>query len=522
MTGSRKPMSFLGQVLVYGSGLALNYGIGFVLLPIYSRLMPADQYGILEILNRSIEIVSLLLLTQYGITYIRFYRDQPDEAYRRRVTATSIFVVVGVAAIVAGLLVTLQRPLAVLLFDTPEHSHYLVLIAVRYLLDMTFVVPFLYFQATEQPGKYVAISASRFAVTLLLNILFLTIMDDKVAAVLWAQVISVACFALTIGSYVFWKSARSIDWSLAGRILRFTWSFSFLGLFAFITSSGDRFVINEYCGQAAVGVYSAGYRIAQVLSVLMFSPILRAWSPRLVDQLRSAEGPAQLARLTTYALVGYVTCGVLLSVYARELVAVFVGPAYASCYVFVPIVVLGYGFQGFASFADGGIYYSRKTHLKLWHTITTVFCIALYFLLIPRFCGFGAAWASTISYLVMAVINWRIATLVYPMSFQFNRLFKLLLLGVTVYLAAYGVEQFEAGRFAELSTAAKSTTPVLYFVVIGATKLPLIALYLLGLFALRIVDRDDWSKLSQMVRETLQRPPKQPLNDAGPAPESGF
>ncbi len=522
MTSSRKPMSFLGQVLVYGSGLALNYGIGFVLLPVYSRLMPADQYGILEILNRSIEIVSLLLLTQYGITYIRFYRDQSDEAYRRRVTATSIFVVVGIAAIVAGLIVSLQRPLAALLFDTPAHSHYLVLIAVRYLLDMSFVVPFLYFQATEQPGKYVAISASRFAITLLLNILFLTIMDDKVAAVLWAQVISVACFALTVGSYVFWKSSRLIDWSLAGRILKFTWSFSFLGFFAFVISSGDRFVINEYCGQAAVGVYSAGYRIAQVLSVLLFSPILRAWSPRLVDQLRSAEGPSQLARLTTYALVAYVSCGVALSVFARELVDLFVGPAYAACYTFVPIVVLGYGFQGFASFADGGIYFSKKTHLKLWHTITTGVCLALYFLLIPQFCGFGAAWASTLSYLVMAVVNWRIATLVYPMSFQYTKLFKLFVLGVAVYLAAFGLEHLEVTRFAEVSAAARNSVPIAYFVAVAACKLPLLAFFVLGLCLLRIVTRDDWQKVSQMVRETLRRPSAQSANVAISDPESGY
>ncbi len=238
--------------------------------------MPTDQYGTLEILNRTIEIVSLLLLTQYGITYIRFFRDKPDEDYRKRVTSTSMYVVVAIALLVATAMALLRVPLSQLLFNSPDFGLYIVLVAIRYVLDMGFVVPFLYYQATEQPKKYIIISTTRFATTLLLNIAFLTMMDDKVAAVLWAQIVSVAVFALTIGVWVFWKSARVLDRHLTGQILKFTWSFSFLGLYSFVIASGDRFVLNEYCGKSEVGVYSAGYRIAQVLSVLIFSPILRA------------------------------------------------------------------------------------------------------------------------------------------------------------------------------------------------------------------------------------------------------
>ena len=140
---TNKPASFLSQILIYGSGLALNYGIGFILLPIYSRLMPTDQYGTLEILNRTIEIVSLLLLTQYGITYIRFFRDKNDEDYRKRVTSTSMYVVVVIAVLVAAVMAVLRVPLSELLFNTPEFGLYIVLVAVRYVLDMSFVVPFL-------------------------------------------------------------------------------------------------------------------------------------------------------------------------------------------------------------------------------------------------------------------------------------------------------------------------------------------------------------------------------------------
>lgn len=496
-----KPVSFLAQILIYGSGLALNYGIGFILLPIYSRLMPTDQYGTLEILNRTIEIVSLLLLTQYGITYIRFFRDRDEEEHRRRVTSTSMYVVVGIALMVAAAMVILRVPLSQLLFNTPDSGLYIVLVAIRYVLDMSFIVPFLYYQATEQPKKYIVISSSRFATTLILNITFLTMMDDKVAAVLWAQIASVAVFALTIGVWVFWRSARVLDRTLTVQILKFTWSFSFLGLYAFVISSGDRFVLNEYCGKSAVGVYSAGYRIAQVLSVLIFSPILRAWSPRMVEQLRSADGPKQLARLTTYSLLAYCAAGLALSVYARELVWILVGPAYQACYVIVPVIVLGYLFQGLSSFVDGGIFYSKKTHLKIWHGVTTAVCIGLYLLLIPRYCGMGAAWASVGAYVVLALINWYISIRVYPMKYELGKFANMLVVSAGLYLANYMIERYEAIYFEQWRLVGKMIYPWLYLLVIGIVKLPLMLAFVALVNWLRIVEPEDKERIKDVLRK---------------------
>ena len=500
-----KPTSFFSQILIYGSGLALNYGIGFILLPIYSRLMPTDQYGTLEILNRTIEIVSLLLLTQYGITYIRFFRDKPDLEHQRRVTSTSMYVVVMIALLVAAAMALLRVPLSQLLFDTPNSGLYIVLVAIRYVLDMSFVVPFLYYQATEQPTKYIIISSSRFAVTLILNIVFLSFMNDKVAAVLWAQIISVAIFALTVGVWVFIKSARVMDRVLTVQILKFTWSFSFLGLYAFVISSGDRFVLNEYCGKAEVGVYSAGYRIAQVLNVLIFSPILRAWSPRLVEQLRSSDGPKQLARLTTYSMLAYCAAGLALSIYARELVSIFVGPAYFACYVIVPVVVLGYLFQGFSSFVDGGIYYSKKTHLKIWHGVTTAICIALYFVLIPRYCGMGAAWASVGTYLVLAGINWYISIRVYPMRYEFDKLTKMMLIGIGLYLCNYLMEWYELEYFEHWRIAGRLVYPLLYLAVIGVLKLPLLLAFAALTNWLGIIEPDDKTRLKELLLKLKEK-----------------
>ncbi len=502
---TKKPASFISQILIYGSGLALNYGIGFILLPIYSRLMPTAQYGILEILNRTIEIVSLLLLTQYGITYIRFFRDKADEEYRRRVTSTSIYVVTLIAGATAIGMILLRTPLSQLLFTTPEHGDYVVLVAVRYVFDMSFIVPLLYYQASEQPAKYIIISTARFATTLVLNIALLTVMDDKVAAVLWAQIVSVAIFALTVGVWVFFRSARAFDALLTKQILKFTWSFSFLGLYGFVISSGDRFVLNRYCGESAVGVYSAGYRVAQMLSVVVFSPIVRAWSPRLVEQLRSADGPRQLARLTTSSMLLYCGLGLALSIYARELVSLFLGPNYYPCYSMVPIIVLAYFFQGFSVFVDGGIFYSKKTHLKIWHWVTTAVCIGLYFLLIPRYCSIGAAWAVVGANVVLAGINWYIAVRVYPMRYEFGKLSKMLVAAAALYMANYVLEILQLKYLADVTVVLELCSSWWYLIVVCFFKLPLLVAFVGIIHWLGLIEPEDRNRLKDFIRHIARK-----------------
>jgi len=500
-----KNASFLSQIVIYGLGLALNYGIGFILLPLYSRLMPEADYGRLEVLNRTMDIVSLLFLTQYGTTYIRFYRDQIDEQYRRLVTSTCIYVVFLVAGLMTTVICATSVTVSQALFQSPVYSNYVILAAVRYLMQMAFVVPFLYFQATEQPTKYIIISSASFTTTLALNIVLLYTMSDKVAAVLWAGILGAGIFALAIGGPVFWRSARKLDLGISWQIVKFSWSFTFLGFMSFVMNSGDRLVLNRYFGAAEVGLYSAGYKIAQVLSTFVFSPTIRAWTAKMVDVLRQPEGVRFLARLTTYALLSYSVLGLIMSVYSREIVSVMMDRRYFACYTIIPIVILAYAGSGLQMFMDSAFYYTKKTYLKMWHAISTAFCLVLYFLLIPRYGMMGAAWATVAAYAFFVTLTWYLSNRVLPAPYQFGKMTKIILSATAVYLINYALESYEYGHFLPLRTAAQLAYPWLYLMIVCIIKAPLIWLYAAALHLLRVLEPEDKARLLEFINGLRSR-----------------
>ncbi|MCK4856334.1 MAG: lipopolysaccharide biosynthesis protein [candidate division Zixibacteria bacterium] len=520
MTPEKKPPRFINQILIYGLGLAFNYGIGFILLPVYSRLMPESQYGVLEIINRSIEIIALLLLAQFGITFIRFYREKTDDDYRRLVTSTCIYLILAVAVAVGGAMALLRDELALLLFKSREYSPYLMIAAVKYFVIMVFIVPYAYFQAREEPGRFIILSAVHFATVLGLNILFLSVMADKVAAVLYAGTLGPLIFLLTVGIWVFLHSARRFDLAIGRQIVSFSWSFTFVGVFGFIMVNGDRYFLNEYCGKAQTGLYAFGYKIGMVLNAFVFAPIIRAWNAKMVDVLRREEGTRYLARLTTYALLLYCIAALALSIYSREVIGVFMGERYFESYRVIPLILFAYAFWGVSLFFDTGVYITKKTYLKTWHAFTTAVCLALYFWLIPRNCMMGAAWATIGTYFTFAVLSWYLNTRALPTSYEFGKMIKILLPAVALYLVNLQFEGWETDNLDHIRTAASLIWPPLYTLLIIAIKLLLLSCYVPAIWIMRVLEPEDHDRIRSLYNDLKSKVSSRERERIVPAPES--
>jgi len=498
MTKQANSSRFINQILIYGFGIVLNHGIGFILLPLYSRLMPVEQFGILEILNRTVQIVSLLMLANYGITFIRFYREKKDPEYRKLVTSTCMIVIFFVAGLIATGTAIFREQLAMMLFKSPEYSFYFVLLAIRYFTDMLFIVPFLYFQATEQPGKYITVSTSKFAILLAFTIWLVYTMEDKVAAVLYAAIITNTIYVATVGTGVFIRSARKIDLGIVVQIFKFTWSFTFLGVYGFIMSNGDRYILNEYCGKAQVGIYSFGYKIGMVLNAIVFSPIIRAWNARMVDVIRGEGGTAHLARLTSYALLIYTTLGFAMSIYSRELVSIVMGERYFLSYQVIPLVIFAYTFWGASLFFDTGIYITKKTYLKTWQGVTAAVSLGLYFWLIPRYCMMGAAWATVGTYFCFFIVSWYTNTRALPTNYEFGKMLRIVTPAIILYLANYYLETIEVEHYGHIRYAAQNGFPVIYQLAIISIKAIFIPAYIGAVWLLKVLEREDFNRISEL------------------------
>jgi O-antigen/teichoic acid export membrane protein len=505
---------FTSQVLIYGLGLAVNYGIGFILLPVYTRLMPEATYGALDILNRNIELISVLLMTQYSIAYLRFFRESKEDDYRARVTSTFILIAGLVSGVVAIGLAVFGKHVSTAAWGHDGYSYYVGLSGLKYFTGMLFTIPFIYFQATEQPGKYVVISAVRVAAILATTIVLLVNLEDKLFAALISPIAVNIVFLFAVGLPVFLRTSRSFDFGIARDVFKFVWSFSIVGVYSFVMTNGDRYVINRACSPAEVGIYAAGYKVGMVLNSFAMSPILRAWHARMVDVMKKADGVITLSRLTTLSLLLYSTLGLTIAIYSREIVGLVMARGYFPAYRIIPIIVLAYAFSAAGMLMDTAIYYTRKTYLKLWHGITAASCIGLYLWLIPQYCMMGAAWATVGTYLVFVIVTWVISQRELKVPYEFAKLARVIIIAIAVYLANYSLENYETSHLLHLRLAGELAYPAIYLAIVLLLKSPLLLIFALLVWGARILEPDDKLRIRNFYNDVKAR---LPFLNRGPA-----
>ena len=209
-------------------------------------------------------------------------------------------------------------------------------------------------------------------------------------------------------------------------------------LSAWITSLSDRLILAQYVSLSAIGVYSVGYTIAGLLSMLITS-VNYAYTPFFMRSMRDYgdEGAALVGRVATFVVAFDVLAFLVLAVCSRPLLALLAPASYASANSVIRIVSLGLLFQGWYYIVANPIVYNKSAvkYLPLASVVAAGVNLGLNFLLIPWVGGIGAALATVGAYAALAVVATMVSRRVQPIPVETGKLIWLAFTG----LAAFGV-----------------------------------------------------------------------------------
>jgi O-antigen/teichoic acid export membrane protein len=182
-------------------------------------------------------------------------------------------------------------------------------------------------------------------------------------------------------------------------------------ILALAIATTDRFVLAAYWGEGAVGVYHAGYSLANRTLDVLFIWLGMAGGPAAVAALERGgktslhpvahEQASFMVALTLPAAVG-------LALVARPLADVMIGPALRVGAAQVTPWIAGSGFfAGFTTYyLHTAFTLGRRTRRLLVAMAIPALCnLALTLILIPRFGVQGAMWATFAAYALGAVAS---------------------------------------------------------------------------------------------------------------------
>jgi O-antigen/teichoic acid export membrane protein len=221
-----------------------------------------------------------------------------------------------------------------------------------------------------------------------------------------------------------------------------------------VLSSTDRFVLDAYLGEAAVGAYHASYSIANRTLDVLFLWLGTAGQPALVMALeRGGMERLKVAareQLSTFLLVGLpAAAGVALV--ARPLSEVLIGEelrtAAASVTPWIALSALLFGLTAYY-FGQAFTLGKKTKRLLVAMAVPAGLNVILNLILVPQFGLMGAAWATAASFGAGMIATWMIGRRVVALPIPWESLARC---GVATGIMALVVSQLPAvGGLGEL------------------------------------------------------------------------
>jgi len=425
----------MGHSAVYGSADVLSQVVNLLLMPLFVHFLTTDDYGILALLFLFGTVAKVLFRMGLDAGFFRIYYDLEGEGERRRLAGTVALFSAVAGSLLFGLVVAFAPTLASILgLKIQAHQRLLLLTAADVYLGTFAFVPLSLLRIKDQPGRFSAFVALRNVLNTVLKVFFLT-RGRGVAGVLWSDVIATASLSASLLPVLLKEARPAFSLARLRQVLAFGLPKAPHGLMIQLLNFADRRILEGFRGLGEVGIYNQSYSVGTGVKFAL-APFESAWQPFVYSQARRPEGPGDLARVVTYAFGGFLAFGLSLAVLGPELLKIltFTRPAFWRGAGLVPIVVLGYLFQGVFLLTSIGIGIEKKA--RYYPTITvsaTATNLGMNFLLIPYFGMMGAAWATVFSYAVMAGLGFLFSRGLYPIPFETNRLVRLFLAACFTY-----------------------------------------------------------------------------------------
>lgn len=421
------------QTLVYGLGSTLTNIISILILPIFTRYLSPQDYGIAAILSVTATLISGL--TELGLPsgISRFFRHESLEKQRQLISTAQIAMTV-LTIIIAFISVPLSRPLSVLFFRTPDYSYLIILTFITIPLNKIIIAPLMRIRLEDRVAIFTAINTSKAVIMIILNFTLIVFLKRGVNGLFEGPFITALIYAIFIGIYSLKTNGLYFSKSLLYKILPFSIPFALNSVSVWIINWADRFILVKMTNLSEVGLYNLGYSVGMFI-LLPVGAFVTAWSTfyMSVGKKRNAKEIYSLIFNHYTWIISFIALFIV--VFSRDYFSFFIASKFQGAYLVVPVVTFAYMLRGNFTIASVGAYIKKKAKLILLvEFLAMIINVALMFLLIPKMGRMGAAWATLGSYIILPVLMIYFSRKFYNIKYNYFRAFQATILAIIIFL----------------------------------------------------------------------------------------
>jgi len=440
----RSALGRLGRhTAVYALTGQLSRLVGFLLIPFYTSWLTTADYGVNELLSQLIAVLSYVAGINLTAAMARYYFEAQDERGRHAVVSTTLIAVLLGASTLAGLLALGAAPIAALLSPGYPGLPLLVRLMLAILLLQMLRETWLRFlQAQERSGFYGAISVGKVLVEVSLQIWFVAGMKLGLEGVFLGVLSAEALTVLVLTALLLPRVGLHFSRPVFGLMFAYALPLIPNGILQFCLHSGDRFILKGLASAEQVGLYAFAYKFGYIPNYLLITPFLLIWYP-FVFSLGDPERQRDLiARIAPWLMAALTAVVLAESLFARQIAGLMAGnDAFVEGWRAIGLVCAGYWFWGLFQLLQTGFYVRKATgRLPALTGVAVAVNFGVNFTLIPRLGFMGAAWATLLAFMALALVTERAVRPVFAVAWPWRRIAMPAVGAAAVYAAGMSLE----------------------------------------------------------------------------------
>ena len=421
---------------IYGLGTVVSQIVSFLLLPLYTRYLTPEDYGVLQTVEITDKIIGIVVTIGIARALSRFFYESDAESERNSVVSTAYGSYCLSAVIALPCFFLVSDHLSRLLLDSVRFSGFFRIAFLSMVFGGMTDIGMMYLRLKKKPTIFVSITLSRLVLLVVLNIVFLVKMNMGIEGMLYSSLISNALYSAMLSTAILWRTKFRFDTGIARQLLRYSLPMVPTSFGNIAVKQADKYFILYYMSVADMGIYSLALKIGNAIHTLLTVPFNMAYIPRRFEIMKREDASQIYARIFTYYVFFIGFAGLTLSMLIPEILRFLVTPKFYGASNIIPLVVVSMIIFGTQFHFDFGILYAKKTKYLTYISFSAAIVqIALNFVLIKRYGFFGAVWSSIISLGIQALLLYILSRRFYPVCYEFRRI---LVFTVIALLSYYG------------------------------------------------------------------------------------
>lgn len=419
--------NLLKKFFSFSIGGYINILIGLLTVPITTRMLSPEQYGISSLVTTIVNALGVVCYLGADQGFVRFFYEEKEEN-RGRLLLESLYFPTVLILIVSLLIYLLKDKISIFILGKKEVFIWKILIL---MLIFTILNRFsLLVVRMQQKGKLY----SFFNVILKISEFFFILILYKKYGDNYKTIVVSIFFSILIVT-IFSVLVEKKMWNFKGKIktnkkdiLKYSLPFSLTIALNWILGSCDKIIIKLLSNLNELGLYSGAFKIIALMTVIQ-TGFTTFWAPVTYEHYSKYPNDILFFKKTnSYLSILFFTLGIGVLT-TRNIIVLLLGNKYYNSIFIMPMLVFIPIMYLLSETTVVGIYFKKKTKYLLYVSIiVSIFNILGNIILIPYLGAKGAAISTGISYILFFSLKTYFSTKLINFGFDLKRIYLVIFL----------------------------------------------------------------------------------------------